>query len=305
MRACAIECQTVGELRARLLPPRPPNRVRRGRSRPLPRDRPPPYDRGKDARREFMIRFILGLLALAASAGTPQGRVWATEPRSFPMHFEWKQEGPVENCGRTCRNWISAVGAITSGTPAEFAAFVEGRDVRGATVVFDSEGGSTLGAMGLGDMIRNLNMTTAVGRTIELPGEDGRVSRTTVSPHADCESMCAFVLLAGVRRYVPPEGRVRVHGIWLGDRRDDARAASYSAEDLAILQHDVGLLAQYTVRMGVSIDLLETAARVPPWEPLRLLSQEELRGMQITNSDYLFDGSPVSVVANSLASSSY
>jgi hypothetical protein len=194
---------------------------------------------------------------------------------------------------------------ITIDTPAEFLAFAEGRDARGATVVLDSEGGSTLGAMVLGDLIRNLNMATTVGHTIELPGGDRSASRTTLSPHADCESMCAFVLLAGVRRYVPPEGRVLVHGIWFGDRRHNARAASYSAEELAVLQRDVGLLAQYTVRMGGSIDLLETAARVPPWEPLRLVSQEEVRDMQLTNSDYLFDESPEPVVANSLVRKLY
>jgi len=248
-----------------------------------------------------MIRLIVTvvLLALAASLSILQGRGWATEVRSFPMHFEWRQEGPVETCGKTCRSWISAVGVITSRTPAEFGAFLEGRDVRSATVVLDSEGGSTLGAMGLGDMIRNLNMATTVGRTVELPRGDERASRTTLSPHAECQSMCAFVLLAGVRRYVPREARVRVHGIWFGDRRRNARAASYSAEDLAVLQHDVGLLAQYMVRMGGAIDLLETAARVPPWEPLRMLSQEELRGMRVTNSDYLFDPPPEPVVANS------
>jgi hypothetical protein len=191
------------------------------------------------------------------------------------------------------------VGMITIDTPAEFRAFVEGRDARGATVVLDSEGGSTLGAMILGDMIRNLNMATTVGRTIDLPGGDERASRRTLLPHADCESMCAFVLLAGVRRYVPPEGRVRVHGLWFGDRLHNAWAASYSAEELAVMQHDVGLLAQYTVRMGGSIDLVETAASVPPWEPLRLLSQEELRDMRLTNSDYLFDEPPEPVVANS------
>jgi hypothetical protein len=247
-----------------------------------------------------MIRVILVLLALAASLSTPQGRGWATEARLFPMRFEWRQEGPVETCGKTCRSWISAVGVITSGTPAKFGAFVEGRDVRGATVVLDSAGGATVAAMVLGDMIRDLNLATTVGRTIELPGGDESASRTTLSPHADCESMCAFVLLAGVRRYVPPEGRVRVHGIWFGDRRHNARAASYSAEEIAVLQHDVGLLAQYTVRMGGSIDLLATAARVPPWEPLRLLSQEELRDMRLTNSDYLFNEPSESVVANSL-----
>jgi hypothetical protein len=252
-----------------------------------------------------MIRLILVMLALAASASIPQGRGWATEVGSFPMRFEWRQEGPVETCGKTCRSWISAAGVITSSTPAEFGAFVEGRDVRGATVALDSEGGSTLGAMVLGDMIRNLNMATTVGRTVELPGGDGRASRATLSPQADCASMCAFVLLAGVRRYVPPEGRVRVHGLWFGDRLHNARAASYSAEDLAVLQHDVGLLAQYTVKMGGSIDLLETAARVPPWEPLRLLSQIELRGMRLTNSNFLFDEPPEPVVANSLVRKLY
>lgn len=246
-----------------------------------------------------MIRLILALLAFAASLSTSQGRSWATEAPSSPMRFEWRQEGPVEICGRTCRSWISAVGMITSGTPARFGAFAEGRDVRGATVVLDSEGGSTLGAIVLGDMIRNLNLATTVGRTIELSGGEGRASRTTLSPDADCESMCAFVLLSGVRRYVPPEGRVRVHGIWLGDRRNNARAANYSAEDLVVLQHDVGLLAQYTVRMGGSIDLLATAARVPPWEPMRLLSQEELRGMRLTNANYLFDEPLEPVMANS------
>jgi hypothetical protein len=33
--------------------------------------------------------------------------------------------------------------------------------------------------------------------------------------------------------------------------------------------------------MGGAIDLLETALKIPPWEPMRLLSREELRGMKI------------------------
>jgi hypothetical protein len=204
----------------------------------------------------------------------------------------------VATCGKTCRSWISAEGVIANGTPAEFGAFLEGHDARGAAIVLDSEGGSTLDAMVLGGMIRNLKMTTTVGRTIELSGGDGRALRTMLSPHAGCESMCHFVVLAGVRRYVPPEGRVRVHGLWFGDRLHNAWAASYSAEELAVMQHDVGLLAQYTVRMGGSIDLLAAATRVPPWEPLRLLSQDELRSMQLTNSDHLFDEPPAATAGD-------
>ena len=51
-----------------------------------------------------------------------------------------------------------------------------------------------------------------------------------------------------------------VHQIWLGDRRDDPTAATYSAEDLVLVQRDIGRLAQYTVEMGGSIDLLESGA---------------------------------------------
>jgi hypothetical protein len=96
--------------------------------------------------------------------------------------------------------------------------------------------------------------------------------------------MCAFVLLAGVERRVPSQARVLVHQIWLGDRRDDPTAANYSAEDLVVVQRDIGRLARYTVEMGGTIDLLEIALKIPPWEPMRLISRDELRGMRIVTS---------------------
>ena len=77
-----------------------------------------------------------------------------------------------------------------------------------------------------------------------------QAARAARSRNAYCESMCAFVLLAGVERHVPAEARVMVHQIWLGDRRDDPTAANYSAEDLVLVQRDIGRLAQYTVEMG-------------------------------------------------------
>jgi hypothetical protein len=52
-----------------------------------------------------------------------------------------------------------------------------------------------------------------------------------------------------------------------------------------VVQRDIGRLAQYTVEMGGGIDLLELALRIPPWEPMRLLSRKELRGMKIVTAD--------------------
>jgi hypothetical protein len=72
-----------------------------------------------------------------------------------------------------------------------------------------------------------------------------------------------------------------VHQIWLGDRRDDPTAANYSAEDLVVVQRDIGRLARYTMEMGGGVDLLEIALRIPPWEPMRLLTRDELRTMKV------------------------
>jgi hypothetical protein len=108
--------------------------------------------------------------------------------------------------------------------------------------------------------------------------------------------MCAFLLLAGARRYVPPEAHVLVHQIWLGKKRKQALESNYSAEELNIVQRDIGRLVQYTMEMGGSGELLETALRIPPWEPLYRLSADELRRMKLTTAEALFEpevaGSP-------------
>ena len=59
------------------------------------------------------------------------------------------------------------------------------------------------------------------------------------------------------------DARVMVHQIWLGDRREDPTAANYSAEDLVLVQRDIGRLAQYTAEMGATADLLDLALAHP------------------------------------------
>jgi hypothetical protein len=204
------------------------------------------------------------------------------------MQFEVWAEGPTQVCGEKCRTWVSASGAITADTPREFEAFARSRKVEGKiegmTIALDSDGGSVLGALALGRSIRKLGMITTVGRTVDLANVENGRKRAKLLPRAYCESMCAFVLLAGVARQVPAEARVMVHQIWLGDRRDDPTAANYSAEDLVVVQRDIGRLAQYTVEMGGGIDLLEIALKIPPWEPMRQLSRDELRLMKIVTA---------------------
>jgi len=224
-----------------------------------------------------MARSLAMAVALASAAVVQLLPVSAKADRTLPMRFDVRQQGAADNCGAKCGLWISASGAITADTPRDFELFVQDHDLTGATVALDSDGGSVLGAIALGRAIRRLGLDTTVGRLIDLDGAAQDRPRAKFSPRADCESMCGFVLLGGVHRAVPPEARVMVHQIWLGDRRDDPTAANYSAEDLVLVQRDIGRLAQYTIDMGGSIELLDLALRIPPWEPMRALTADETR----------------------------
>jgi hypothetical protein len=235
-------------------------------------------------------RFLATALASAALTLCVISPPAARDDKPAPMRFEWRIEGPADQCGAHCRTWISATGVITEDTARAFEAFARGNaNVRGARLVLDSEGGSVLSAMALGRAIRNFDMTTTVGRSTLLPTDGNGPQRAMISPTASCESMCAFILLAGTRRYVPSEARVLVHQIWLGAKSKRARETSYTADELQLVQRDVGRLVRYTAEMGGSMELIETALRVPPWEPMHRLNADELRRMKITTVDFLFE----------------
>lgn len=203
------------------------------------------------------------------------------------MTFVW-HAAPKDQCAPDCRDWIEAVGVITSDTPALFEKIATGHDLSVATVVLNSSGGSVLDALALGRVWRKAGIFTTVGQVIEKDGLNGRVR--AIQPEAYCESMCVFLLLSGKTRIVPPEAHVRVHQIWMGDRANDAKAATYTAQDLMIVERDVGRLAKYTFDMGGTGDLLTLALSVPPWEPLHELSRAELKlGNLVTDEPVVAD----------------
>ncbi|WP_439407410.1 hypothetical protein ACNJX9_39315 [Bradyrhizobium sp. DASA03076] len=229
---------------------------------------------------------LLDLVAMpghSAYAGAP------LEERQLKMKFSWVA------CQPNCRGWISAVGMVTEETPSDFDAFALDRRLEGETVVLDSGGGSVNDAIALGRRFRALEMFTTVGVSVLSPSALGE--RAHVSPEASCESMCVFLLLSGKARSVPKQAHVRVHQIWMGDRADNAQAASYSAYDLMIVERDIGRLAKYTFDMGGAGDLLSLSLNVPPWEDLHELSREELRATNLITTDKVVQlGSPNAAV---------
>jgi hypothetical protein len=228
--------------------------------------------------------FCLALPGAITTLGNSAHAGGTLEERKQPMHFKWNA------CLPDCRGWVSAVGIVTSDSPREFEEFARGRQLAGATIVLDSSGGSVNDSIALGRKFRSLGALTTVGATVRTQGPQGE--RASVSPEAYCESMCVFLLLAGKTRYVPPAAHVRVHQIWMGDRADDAKAATYSAQDLMIVERDIGRLAKYTFDMGGTGDLLSLALSVPPWEDLHRMSRAELRLANLVTTDAAADVFP-------------
>jgi len=217
------------------------------------------------------------------------------EERKLPMRFTWvTAKGSVSGAN----GWIQAVGIVTADTPKDFDEFAKDRNLGGATVVLDSSGGSVNDAIALGRRWRNIGLFTTVGTSVETHTASG--NRPGVEPSAYCESMCVFLLLSGKVRYVPEAAHVRVHQIWMGDRADDARAASYSAQDMMIVERDIGRLAKFTFDMGGTGDLLSLALNVPPWEDLHELSPAELRLTNLATTDFVADVLPLDGAAVAL-----
>jgi hypothetical protein len=213
--------------------------------------------------------------------------VWSLEERKLPMKFSWNSDSQSRACEPQCKGWVAATGIVTSDTYRQFEEFSNTRDLRGAMVVLDSGGGSVLDAIKLGRRWRELRMSTSVGTAVEpAPGITGP-ARTSVMSEAYCESMCVFLLLAGVNRYVPPTAHIRVHQIWMADCTEDAEAATYTAQDVSIIERDVGRLANYTFEMGGSGDLLELALSVPPWKRLRELTMDEIHRSNLISVETL------------------
>ncbi|HKG99792.1 MAG TPA: hypothetical protein VKB08_03580 [Bradyrhizobium sp.] len=232
-------------------------------------------------------------IALPGVGTTPDGSALAgatVEQRKLPMRFSWVA------CQPNCRGWVTAVGIVTADSPRDFDEFARGRQLGGSTIVLDSSGGSVNDSIALGRRWRTLGLLTTVGISMHArtaPGE-----RVNIDPAAYCESMCVYLLLAGKRRYVPEGAHVRVHQIWMGDRADDAKAATYSAQDLMIVERDIGRLAKYTFDMGGAGDLLSLSLSVPPWEDLYELSREELRLTNLATTDLVAEVLPRADLAN-------
>src|SRR5205085_12187781 len=68
---------------------------------------------GTGGRVKRCLILILALISTSASIYLTDRSIAQGETKPSSMQFEWRTEGPVAQCGRSCRTWASAVGLVT------------------------------------------------------------------------------------------------------------------------------------------------------------------------------------------------
>jgi hypothetical protein len=211
------------------------------------------------------------------------GLLWALSgvslaaPQDTSMRFRLIPWGDKASCGDRCPLAIVAEGEIRFDTPARFRAFVasqNGNRRLHAVVLLSSPGGSVEASMMLGQMFRQTKVLAIVG----TPLGGGRIGG------ARCYSACAYALMGGLRRIVPPTSSVGIHRMHL-DERGAASRRGGGAERVYGTPQWVERLTAYAVEMGISRDLIATAETIAP-EHIKVLSAQEMKRWNLADSSY-------------------
>jgi len=193
-----------------------------------------------------------------------------------PMVF-YEAHGEANACGPGCSEWIAADGKIDRGTADRLERLLA--QLKGARppIFFHSPGGSVIGSIALGELIRTRKLTVSVGHTIALNCDRDPKSQHSCDPDiraghplkakidpltAMCNSGCVYALAGGAVRLIPPWVTLGIHDIGI-----DPAAAKIRHSNTRTLETAKAVtrtrLRSYLRRMGIDVGLLTEASETP------------------------------------------
>jgi len=254
--------------------------------------------------RHFVITLAIAATALVAiasaatwsSAATPdrpapppvatrraaaRGPEASKSPDRLPITF-FVATGP---CGSGCDGWIAAEGRIDADASGRLRKLLGRLGERKLQLFLNSPGGSVMGAIELGRLIRSRGLAVSVARTLPAgcrdDGQDSKACDALKRSGQDlasaldasgvmCNSACVLVLASGTRRTVPPGVRLAVHAIGVDARKNlspplVAAATRIGNAKIVDFLHDMG-----------TPKALFDAANVVPHESSRVLGRDDL-----------------------------
>lgn len=179
-----------------------------------------------------------------------------TSPLAAAMSFSLQERCYSELTPR-CQTMVLAEGSIDRNTATEFKTFSQTLPA-GTWIALTSPGGSLVGGMQLGSVIRERGFHTTIGQ----------------SDHSanSCLSACAYAFLGGLQRLIPEGARYGLHQF-------RARDQELNAADTQKLS---AILAKYVDRMGVDRRLLDIA-QLTATDRVTLLSPAQAKLYRVDN----------------------
>ena len=191
---------------------------------------------------------------------------------AFAMDFRTASIGTT--CKGKCPVVIVATGEIYNNTDQEFVAFLKSLPTNRVqrTMIIQSPGGSLLGSMKFGIVLRATKMRTIVGKVLEVGGRSIPVSGA-------CMSACVYAIMGGTSRYVLASCKIGIH------RATTAGSGGDSPISVLLQQRrmpeDVGvLLRSYTKYMGVNPRIIDWAEKIGPGG-IRILTPPEITQLRL------------------------
>jgi hypothetical protein len=173
--------------------------------------------------------------------------------------------------------WIAAEGDIVEDSADDFEKYLkEYGDTSASEVRLHSHGGSLIGGIKLGELIRKRKFSTTVGRTVS---DD--VSNKHYGDKADgvCVSACAIAFIGGVERYAN-EKVLGIHQFYQEASLKNPSEKVFDALDMSGQQMISAILIDYAFRMGVDPRFIAMASATPP-NSMYYLSKEELELLKV------------------------
>lgn len=171
---------------------------------------------------------------------------------------------------------LGADGDITEDTPSQFEKFVKNLPINGreVTVVMNSLGGSLIGGLRLGEMIRREGFDTYIA-ILEVNENKAEADLT----NGICASSCAFAFLGGNFRNVYGGGKYGLHQISSNsEQKVTVKQAMSSTQDI------IALISKYVESRGVSQEVISLSLKTKA-NSINWLSYDDLTRLRIVNSN--------------------
>lgn len=264
---------------------------------------------GGRAVRSVLITLAAAAFGCAAQAQSPGDVAKPAPPpaqesadRPPPIAF-FIAKGEADACGPGCAEWIAADGMIDGAAPQRLHALLARAGKRKLPIYFHSPGGSVVGAMAIGRLMRARGMTAGVGRTIpqgcdatklrdqscDAVKRSGReLSAELRTTRTMCNSSCVYALIGASVREVAAGTSLGIHSIAIvrtdrnGRRKKESAPSRDDAEKIRLVTR---LVANYVAAMGVSRALVDVAAAIPH-DKVHAVTRDEIARFGIDRREF-------------------